>query len=630
MKFCINNLDDELIVGLKIVAKYLNIEFSNEGMYLYAQKITERKIVIKKDGVGATIYYHQKSDFFYAITKLIGYVGEEIYLEEIECHLKDFGVMLDCSRNAVLNLSAVKDYIVYLALMGYNYLELYTEDTYEIEGEEYFGYMRGRYTREELCELDRYSYIFGIELIPCIQTMAHLDGIFKWNKYQAIRDTEDILLLRDERTYALIDKMFQTLHSCLSSRRIHLGMDEAWLLGSGNFLQKNGYVPRYEILKEHLHKVLELAKKYGYEIAIWNDMFFRVENQNQYAPERAQLSDDLIASIPKGVKLIYWNYSIEEEEIYKKALKNSLRLSQNTGFAGGVLSWSTFTADNGVGMHKIKPAVDACKACGIEDILVTKWGDDGSESSCFSVIPTLCAYSEYVHKGTFDSCDGVLKLLFGYTLNEFKSLDCVNRYVDLEKMPKYYDYYGNTAKYMLYNDLFYGLLDDNVPDDARRYGRGNYALLNECARRESPVSYLFVTMRALAKVLITKADLSKKIKRAYDQRDMDTLNECIRDVQKTGVALKSFIVAYEKQWLRENKPFGLEVQQIRLGGLLERLRYIEKRLRLFVKGEISTIEELQVERLAGNYANADGTGNYNPIVSEWQDIVTCGRVVFHK
>ena len=61
-----------------------------------------------------------------------------------------FGVMIDCSRNGVMKPTQVMRLIDALAKMGYNMLELYTEDTYEVEEEPYFGYLRGRYTGEEI------------------------------------------------------------------------------------------------------------------------------------------------------------------------------------------------------------------------------------------------------------------------------------------------------------------------------------------------------------------------------------------------------------------------------------------------------------------------------------------------
>ena len=70
---------------------------------------------------------------------------------------KRLGVMLDCSRGAVYTVEALKKYIDVLAKMGYNSLQLYTEDTYEIKEEPYFGYMRGRYSADELRLLDFYA-----------------------------------------------------------------------------------------------------------------------------------------------------------------------------------------------------------------------------------------------------------------------------------------------------------------------------------------------------------------------------------------------------------------------------------------------------------------------------------------
>ena len=61
-----------------------------------------------------------------------------------------FGVMIDMSRNAVMSVDGLKRFLPLLKKMGYNCVMLYTEDTYEIEGQPFFGYKRGKYTIEEL------------------------------------------------------------------------------------------------------------------------------------------------------------------------------------------------------------------------------------------------------------------------------------------------------------------------------------------------------------------------------------------------------------------------------------------------------------------------------------------------
>ena len=172
------------------------------------------------------------------------------------------GVMIDMSRNAVMNVKALKEYLVLLKKMGYNSVMLYTEDTYEVEGEPFFGYMRGRYSVAEMKELDEFANNIGVELIPCIQTLAHLNQALRWGTIPV--DCNDIMLCDDERVYNLIDKMFSTLKKCFKSQYIHIGMDEAHMVGRGKYMDLHGYEDTFSILKRHLDKVCELAKKYDF------------------------------------------------------------------------------------------------------------------------------------------------------------------------------------------------------------------------------------------------------------------------------------------------------------------------------------------------------------------------------
>ena len=75
-----------------------------------------------------------------------------------------YGVMMDCSRNGVMTVKAVKEYADILKKMGYDTLMLYTEDTYEVDGEPFFGYLRGRYSKEEIKEMDAYCNSIGMKV----------------------------------------------------------------------------------------------------------------------------------------------------------------------------------------------------------------------------------------------------------------------------------------------------------------------------------------------------------------------------------------------------------------------------------------------------------------------------------
>ena len=124
--------------------------------------------------------------------------------------------MLDCSRNAVFTVEKVKSVIRTLAKMGMNVLMLYTEDTYEVPGEPYFGSYRGRYTKAEIPEMDAYASMFGIELVPCIQTLAHLHNALKWPGKNEIKDSTDVLIVGKEETYTFIEKLLQSVKAFIA------------------------------------------------------------------------------------------------------------------------------------------------------------------------------------------------------------------------------------------------------------------------------------------------------------------------------------------------------------------------------------------------------------------------------
>ena len=88
-----------------------------------------------------------------------------------------------------MKVDTVKLLLRKIALMGLNTFMLYTEDTYEVEEYLYFGYMRGRYTKDEIRELDKYALALGIELIPCIQMLGHLATHLIWAASSEYKDT---------------------------------------------------------------------------------------------------------------------------------------------------------------------------------------------------------------------------------------------------------------------------------------------------------------------------------------------------------------------------------------------------------------------------------------------------------
>ena len=225
----------------------------------------------------------------------------------------DLGLMADCSRGAVLNRDGFQRLVMRLSRMGYTVLQLYIEDVYELPDYPYFGWGRGRYTAEDLRWMDDYADSFGIELMPAIQTLAHLRQVVRWPAFRDVHDLDDILLAGEEKTYELIGAMFRQFSSCLRTRRINIGMDEAHLVGLGRYLDKHGYHDRMQIMLDHFSRVYELANQNGLHPMLWSDMFFRLAAGGEYYADGLQNGSAIAETIPQDVSLLYWGLLFREK-----------------------------------------------------------------------------------------------------------------------------------------------------------------------------------------------------------------------------------------------------------------------------------------------------------------------------
>lgn len=530
-----------------------------------------------------------------------------------------FGTMLDCSRNAVPNAESLRKWIDITAELGYNTLLLYTEDTYEVDDNPYFGYMRGRFTQRELKEADSYARSRGMELIPCIQTLAHLNAAVRWPAYAAHVDTGDILLAGDPAVYELIDRMFAGIARCFSSRIINVGMDEAHMIGRGRYYDLHGDSDRFEILLEHLKKVADIGRKYGFTLCMWSDMFFRLAAGGDYYNNSVEIKDSISSRIPDNVRLIYWDYYSQDPEHYDKMLAAHERIGQDVWFAGGLWTWTGVAPHNGFSIKATSAALKSCMKRGVRDVFLTMWGDNGGECSRFAVLPALF-YAAQIAAGNTDEADikARFKEKFGISFDSFMLLD-------LPQAPGYSDSsITNPDKYLLYNDCFTGLFDSALTGEESE----GYAA---CARRLGRLGkhpewgYLFETEQALCEVLAVKAGLGAKTRRVYSGRNREELGALIDDYNRLLKKLKVFHKAFRKQWFAENKPHGFDVQDIRLGGLAARLESCRDRLVQLRDGSIEAIpelEETQLDVLGGGEKHGHEPFAYN----NWEGMVTANVI----
>ena len=519
-------------------------------------------------------------------------------LGKIECDestpFKTLGIMLDVSRNMVMRIDHLKMWLRRLALSGYNMVMLYTEDVYELPDEPFFGYMRGAYTLDEIRELDVYASRLGIELVGCIQNSRALRQILKWDgAYNKVKDTASVLMVDEPETYKLIEKMIRFWSKALTSRRIHIGMDETHDLGRGRFLDVHGYESGFELFNRHLGKVNAICKEAGLTPMIWSDMYFRLSNPNQdyYDLEHA-VPEAVQKKIPQNVQLVYWDYYHQDAAMYEKMIQRHRDIGFDPVMGSGIWTWTRLWYDHKKTMQTAVPCIQACRKQKVSELFFTMWGDNGA----------YCNYDSSL-AGIIFCAD----LAFGVPANDphketsrrFAAI-CQSSYEahlvasDIEA----WDDFGVDPALMIWDDPLLGILFDdckrrNPEFDLKLSDRYDEMLRKLLPYQEECFAGDFEHIINALQLLLLKLELRGALEAAYDRDDRIALRQiAVSLIPAVIAAVWEFDASFRRQWLKCAKPFGLEVIQARNAVQAARLEETALRIREYLDGTVASIEEL--------------------------------------
>ena len=519
------------------------------------------------------------------------------------------GVMIDCSRNAVLKPEGMRMALRKMALMGLNIGMVYTEDTYEVPEQPFFGYKRGRYTYDELKALDDYADLFGIELCPCIQTLGHLQRILHWPAFHHLRDNDAVLLADLDETYVLLEQMIRAASAPYRSKRIHLGMDEAYGVGLGAHLVRFGYENPQSIMGRHLSRVLEITDKYGLNAMIWSDMYFHLDGLGYHS--EGLPSETAKAAVDPRITLVYWDYYQNQESMYADALYKHAQFPVPTVFAGGVWTWTGPAPAYKNAIENSVAGLNAAMKAGIPMALATAWGDNGAETNFTACLLALQLYGEMAYTGEYD--EAVLHDRFrrccGADAQAFLALGELNIVPGMKQFP--YDPV-NACKFLLYQDPLIQLFEKDMEgfDLSGHYG----SLVQRFARysQENPeYRLLFDFYTALSHALALKCRWHEQAGKAVRSKDREAAAALAEDIPATVDALHALRGIWRKLWESTNKPNGFEVIEVRLGGVAARMQTAGEKMHAFAAGEVETIPELTEECLITKRRPDNSVANTN-------------------
>jgi hexosaminidase len=583
----------ELRDGLAEIVAHRADAFAAGGVPVTFEPRSEPGFAISADN-GITVRYQSKTDAFRALGRI--FAGETALAQASSLRMR--GSMVDVSRNGVLTVPAAKHWLRCSALLGLNMVMLYSEDTYEVPGEPFFGYLRGRYTQAELKELDDYAFALGIEMIPCIQALAHLEEILQWPAYEAVKDTWNILLAEDDATYALVERFIAAATAPFRTKRVHLGMDEAQGLGTGRYKQLKGEKAAFDILNTHLTRVKAICEKLGLQPMIWGDMYIHLASASGNIYDySAKVPQEVIDKIPRGVDLVYWDYYHTKVEDYTSGIDLYRSLGSPVLMAGGGWTWNRLWAHLPYAFAATNACLTACTQKGMQDYFITLWGDDGMECDVFSALPALALVAEYAYAGTVDdaalhaqfrgACDGEMHDFFTGS-----KVDYLANEHDGTKGP------DAMSKWLLWQDPLFALTDPNTAGAGLRDYYAGLADELETAETKGGLNGRLEFPRRIARTLSLKVELRRSLEQAYRAGDKAAVQSILDgDLAQLRIEMDGLWRCHRDWWLATYKPFGLEVIELRYGGQRTRLESLTERLRDYLAGTVESIPELDAELL---------------------------------
>ena len=131
----------------------------------------------------------------------------------------------------------------------------------------------------------------------------------------------------------------------------------------------------------------------------------------------------------------------------------------------------------------------------------------------------------------------------------------------------------------------------------------------------SDYRYIFENAAALVEAVIGKYNIGNEIRTAYLGKDSEALADACKALKEAEKKVEAFHKTFTAQWYRENKAEGMEVHDIRMGGLEARMRACRKRIEKYLDGKISSLPELETPR-------AEPRSGFNPngIFINWEYI----------
>jgi len=276
-------------------------------------------------------------------------------------------------RIQVMTVDALKALALKLHGYGINTLIMEWEGTYPFEKHPLIP-NRYAYSKEEVISFIKYCNDLDIDVIPLQQSFGHVEYILRNDRYKDLRedqkDFSQVCPLQTKQDSLLFIDLYRELASTHTSKYMHIGGDETYLLGHDErcrlMVAKEG---KSKLYIDYIRMLCNIVIGIGKTPVLWADIALKY-------PEAIKL-------LPKSTVFIDWNYGWDMNNFgdHKKLVQSgyeiwgapALRSSPDNYF---LTQWEKHFKN----IHDFVP--EAAKL-GYTGIVMTSWSTSGQYSQVF-------------------------------------------------------------------------------------------------------------------------------------------------------------------------------------------------------------------------------------------------------
>jgi len=273
------------------------------------------------------------------------------------------GLSDDWSRGPLPNMEFLKREIRTLAAFKINIFSPYFEHTFAYDSSPVAAFPGGAMTPDEARELVEYAAKHHITVIPEQESFGHLHHLLKFEQFSGLGETAhgSVLAPGEAATLPLISGWFSELAKAFPAPYAHIGADETFELGLGKTRERvlqQGLGAVYIDFLKQIHKTLEPNDK---RLLFWGDI--------------AVHSPELVGTLPKDMIAVPWDYDAKPD--FKPIIEPFTKAGLETWVAPGVNNWNRLYPNNNEALVNIRAFVRDGQALGAKGVLNTVWNDDG-------------------------------------------------------------------------------------------------------------------------------------------------------------------------------------------------------------------------------------------------------------